>query len=255
MATLANTSFMLTCFDTPPNRNSNAILFPTDPSQSQTYAWRVLDSLLDGDVNESNDMLGFAGETSVSTVSAFGHTVSSISLDAEASGRAIEWMSPHTLAYTSCKVRQQRSSENKIMLWDVRSPTARAARIDRQKRTSGLSKPDFSGTNMIVTSNYDISWYDLRLLRADRPLLSIRHSSGGPRTYHSTHYGGMLAAVDEREEVQLYSWRTGRHVKTLTCGPMYQGEIKRNVRWYEGPNGPFLQACCNKDVLTWEMGN
>lgn len=237
--------------------SQNAFLAPIDDSERTAHVWQVDDVIT---ACAGNDLTGatiaLAGNSRISIVEAGRHTAkTSIPLGERTQSSAIEWIGVHTVAYGACESQGKKQfSKHKIILWDVRSPTARAARFTRAKRITGLSRPDTSGNNLIVTSNYDISLYDLRQGKADRPLLSIPHMSAGPVTYHDTHNGSMLAAIDHRQEIQTYSWRTGKHVKTVASQQRYQSSsLMRNVRWYDGQDGPFLQACQEKTVLTYDM--
>lgn len=253
MSAVSDVPFMLGC--TSGKQHANAFFTPIDGSYPRGKVWRVNnDTLASCAINGTDStLLAFAGEKTISTASAAGQTISTLTLDPKASSDAIEWMGISTLAYGLHQRRKKLPSKDTVMLWDVRSSTATAARILRPNRITGLSKPDSSGINLIVASNYEISLYDLRLLKTDRPLLSIPHLSGGPTTYHATYSRSILAAVDKHQEVQTYSWKTGKHVKTLSSC-LAESALMRNLRWYEGQHGPFLQACCMRDVLSWETG-
>lgn len=250
MTTMSDQSFLLACSNGP--RYHNAFFMRIDDPLPPVFIQGIPDVFVDCAVSDTT-VLAFAGRKGIYTATSLGGMMSSTDLGQGRSSCAIEWMSNYTLAYSTCKSRDKRPSRNTVMLWDVRSRIAVIPRIVRPKRITGISKPDSSGNNMIVTSNYEISWYDLRMLRADRPVLSIPHVSGGPRTYHSTYNRSMLAAVDNLQQVQVYSWRTGQHVKTLSM-PWAHHDAVRNVRWYESSSGPFLQACHKDEVATWDMG-
>lgn len=250
MSTISGEPYVLACTG---GSGQNACFVPIDTSRRMVETWHVSDTLADCAMNQ-NAILAFAGEDTISTFNTVGQGISSVDLSSTESSNAIEWLNVHTLAYGTCKSRKKKPSEHIVMLWDVRSPTATAARFTRPKRITGISKPNSSGNNLVVTSNYDISLYDLRLVKADRPILSIPHMSAGPVTYHATHNGNMLAAIDDRQALQTYSWRTGKHVKTVSS-PSQGGQSKmlRNVKWHEGEGGLELQVCRDRSVLSFVM--
>lgn len=257
MGTISDMPFVLVCTRRHTDNTSSDVFLELIDGQSQTKGktMHMHDTVSDCAINNIDNTLAFAGDQKVTTATSSGQIISSLALGTGIFSHKTEWLDAHTLAYDTNKaMMHKKPSKNAVMLWDVRSSTAVAARIKRPKKVTGVSRPDTSGNNLIVTSNYDISLYDLRLLRTDRPLLSIPHVSAGPTTYHATHNRNILAAVDEHQEIQTYSWRTGKWVKTLNA---YNPDkaLMRNLRWYDGPRGgPSLQACCLNEVLTWEMG-
>lgn len=167
---------------------------------------------------------------------------------------ALDWLDGHTFAL-GLKPYLLQDSYHDVVLWDIRAQGL-AQRIQRRDKILGLQMLDDSMENrcqhnLIVASSHDISLYDLRNLSKDRPVLSLEHKSGSPRVHTSTLDNNLLAATDWNNKVQVYSLRTGTHLRTLTPYRGRKGLISR-PRWQEDYRGiPYLQACVGNTMQRW----
>ncbi|KAI5368209.1 putative WD40/YVTN repeat-like-containing domain superfamily [Septoria linicola] len=176
---------------------------------------------------------------------------------------AVTWLQPNVLAYGLQTEISKRPSQHTVCLWDVRvgyepSPANSSTRLKRRNRVTGVATVANNDHHLLVSSNLDISLYDLRMHAADGPpLLSIPHTSAGPR-FNFAVQDDLIAAVDEQYKVKVYSFQTGRHLRTLqrdlpacSYGPPLQ-----QLRWQENRRGsPYLQACADSIVHKWEWSD
>lgn len=168
---------------------------------------------------------------------------------------AVTWLQPNVLAYGLQSRTGHRTTTHTVRLWDIRvgnGPSAANSsnRIKRRHRVTGLERWGPNDHHLLVTSNKDISLYDLRMQSTDGPpLLTIAHTSAGAKLNFAVH-GDLIAATDELFKVQVYSLRTSRHLRTL--GPHAFGTPPGQLRWQEDERGaPYLQACHNNDLHKW----
>jgi len=171
---------------------------------------------------------------------------------------AVDWLDRSTIA-VGCRTnayddegrRLPRTAPeilHEVYLCDTRSEGV-AARFRRQDRITGVHVPNDSGTNILVSSTRHIDLYDLRNLRPDRPLLSIDHLSGTTRLSTPT-YGGLLAATDPYNKIQIYSLHTGKCLRAIAA-PAALGLLTR-PKWEEDYRGsPYLQACAGNTIQRW----
>ncbi|KAF2216278.1 hypothetical protein CERZMDRAFT_104681 [Cercospora zeae-maydis SCOH1-5] len=169
------------------------------------------------------------------------------------------WLQPNVLAYGLRTEITRGSPTHTVCLWDVRvgsspSNANSSTRLKRVHRITGLERPGGGDHQLIVTTNKDISLYDLRMQSIEGPpLLSIQHTSVGSQLDFAIH-GDVIAATDALFRVQIYSLRTSRLLKTLQReqsmgsrpSPLY------SLRWQENSKGsPYLQGCADSVVHRW----
>jgi hypothetical protein len=257
--TISGTPYILACSSGP---ETAKIFYSTvDVADARSAVWKVPDVVNSCKINQTTKDIAFAGSRLVAVRNILDNSkLCWITLPVNVESAGVEWVTENTVAFGSSKSvygkRQKVTREHAVMLWDIRVNSNKSAdstslRLSSAWRVTGIERPDDSGNNLVVTTNHSIKLHDLRVLRKDQPLLSFDHQSEGMETYTSTYNNDMLAAVDERQRVQLYSLRSGTRLNTLVN--QHSG-LLRNVRWFENRYGsPSLQACCGNTVQTWSQ--
>ncbi|EME48251.1 hypothetical protein DOTSEDRAFT_78301 [Dothistroma septosporum NZE10] len=167
---------------------------------------------------------------------------------------AADWLNPRTLAMGSGR-KTGKDITHGVLLWDVRSDGA-AMRLKRKARISGTQRLDTNEHQLLVSSSYDISMYDLRVLRKDRPLLTLDHKSGTTKLHMPTLHSDVVAAADQYNKMQVWSLRTGKHLQTLH-NFQYRPGLLYHPRWQDEhcAGAPFLQACLHDTLQQWTWQN
>ncbi|KAK5172670.1 uncharacterized protein LTR77_002790 [Saxophila tyrrhenica] len=180
-------------------------------------------------------------------------------------GPGITFLDPNTVAFNYNGGHGEESTTHKVMLWDWRMPTGTSARFRSSKRTTGLLNPNGAqeGSQLLVSTNHDIKLFDTRMphsySRPDQTLMTIRHVHEGPVQNQATNGRGLLAAMDRDEEMQIYSLRTGRKIRSLEIPKALKGfkvrKLFRDVMWYDDEKaGSCLQLFGPAGVVRWSYG-
>ncbi|KAK4505353.1 hypothetical protein PRZ48_003316 [Zasmidium cellare] len=172
-------------------------------------------------------------------------------LEAEDSGEvfALDWLNPNTLAL-GLKPFSECRGNHAVVLWDIRS-RGTVQRIQRPDKISGLRRLDRTGNNLVVASSHDINLYDLRYASKNTPVVNFEHKTGSPTVHMSILNEDLLATTDHRNQVQVYSLRSGTHLRSLLPYRGRKGLISK-PRWQNDPRGvPYLQACVGNTIQRW----
>ena len=212
------------------------------------------DTIWECKVNEWTHEIAIAG-THGCQLHSIGKQMKSLArfqLDESAECYAADWLNPRTLAMGTRR-KAVKDITHGVLLWDVRSEGA-ALRIKRKARVSGVQRLNTSEHHLLVSSSYDISLYDLRVLRKDRPLFMLDHKSGSTKLHMPTLHDDLIAAADQYNKMQVWSLRTGEHLRTLKNFQRRPG-LLYHPRWqYDHRSGaPFLQACLNDTLQQWSL--
>ncbi|SMR48017.1 unnamed protein product [Zymoseptoria tritici ST99CH_1A5] len=254
---IAETPFIVGCssgFETATLWYTNVI-----DADAQSFSWGVPSLITDCAMNQKTHDYAFSGASLVAVRSVLDQTKEcGFRLPQNVEGSAVEWIDANIVAFGSSRSvygkKQKVTRDHALMLWDIRvnpdkGANGTAPRLASRRRITGIERPDDSGNNVVVTTNHSIDLHDLRNLRKDQPVLSFDHQSEGMKTYTSTYNGDLLAAIDERQHVKVYSLRSGKLLRTLAN---QRSGLMRNVRWFEDEhNSPSLQACCGDAVQIW----
>jgi len=182
--------------------------------------------------------------------------------------RAITWLDPNTVVYGQPPEDERpgpkASSSSTVHLWDVRSQGT-ALRFTREKTKgwkrlpiTGLQNPCDSGLHILASYNKSIDLYDTRV--TNRPLLSFKHTHQGPQLQFAT-YNNVVAALDEDNDVQTYSLRSGKRLGTLQRPPLSLQQprasrgLMTNLQFHESDDGlSMLFACRDEHICKWTFG-
>jgi len=158
----------------------------------------------------------------------------------EYESRAITWWDSRTVAF---------GERENVVLWDIRS-RGRVVRFKRKKPITGIQSPDhYNGVHLLVADNRRMDLYDTRMEKA--PLFVFKHLHQGPQLQFDCSTGGLVAALDANNDIQVYSLRTATLLSTLRRPPQASNSLLQNLRWAESG---VLQACQDHSVVQWTFG-
>ncbi|KAK4632288.1 hypothetical protein CLAFUW4_03641 [Fulvia fulva] len=216
----------------------------------------IQDTIWECKVNDWSHEIAVAGSHGCQLHSVGKHmqSVNRLSLADSAECYAADWLNARTLA-VGCRRKSGKDARHDVSLWDTRS-NGTAVRLKRNARISGIQRLDDSQHHLLVSSSYDISMYDLRVLRKDRPLLTLDHKSAFTKLHMPTLHNDLVAAVDQYNKVQVWSLRTGKHLRTMHNFKRQPG-LLYHPRWQQdhSSGAPFLQACLNNTLQQWSWQN
>jgi hypothetical protein len=215
--TISGTPYVLACSSGSGASNIRFVnIGIADPRRD---VWKVPDELNSCTINQTTHDVAFTGSSLVAVRSMLdGDKLSWIALPEYVEGSAVEWVDSNTVAFGSSKSiygkKQKVTRNHAVMLWDTRvnsnaSADGTALRLMSSRRITGIERSNASSNNLVVSTNYSIELHDLRNLRKDQPLLSFDHKSEGMETSTSIYDNDLIAAIDERQRVQIYSLLSG----------------------------------------------
>lgn len=165
--------------------------------------------------------------------------------------RNVAFLEYNVVAYSqygkSCKQRG-------LHLFDVRSQGSNL-RFPVSSRLTSIQVPEEGGMQIVASNNDKIMLYDTR--SGKLPLLTIPHVHQGPKLQSTVFRKNLVAAVDRENVVQVYSLRTGRHIKALNRLPALAGTDDRalltslSYKEDDETGRETLQACQNGSMLHW----
>lgn len=176
---------------------------------------------------------------------------------------ALEWLGPNLLiAGQSYRHRDDgelaitriNGPPGSVFLYDTRVRQASLRFRDTQAIT-GIRSANNSQQQMIVSTNKTISLFDLRKTSSKTPLLSFEHHASRPELPLAVDpAGGLIAAPDSHNQVQVYSLRSGTHLKALPMLPDNTDNITQVDFSEDAVGRPILDVCQGRDFahFTWE---